>query len=124
MLGIRTSSQKKYEDDAFAVERAKKTAPFVVQDPSGCVIPIPSEFDYDMINSIIRHRCGKPGILNFELRIRQNMELITSTSQLLPGASMIVVETLAYEETASSAAHPYSPPATSYFENSSSMYVF
>jgi hypothetical protein len=83
-------------------------APFIVEDALGFKFPIPSEYDYDMIDTIVRRRfkegIGSQEVLagNYELCTTKNIsETITAKSRLLPGTAItmaVIVSTLDYSD--------------------------
>jgi hypothetical protein len=70
-------------------------APYVVEDARGFKFPVPSEFDYDMLDSIVRH-CFKEGagsrdvvLGNYEFcKTNMRSATITATSRLAPGTAI------------------------------------
>jgi len=72
--------------------------PFVVEDAFGRKFPMPSDFDFYMMEQYIRHRfregAGSQDVAlgNYELlRSKQRSSIITTTSQLLPGTAIVMV---------------------------------
>lgn len=70
-------------------------APLVVEDALGFKFPVPSEYDHDMIDAIIKHRFSKgPGSLdvtfgNYELfNTKNSRQVISPQVKLLPGTSI------------------------------------
>jgi len=70
-------------------------APLEVEDAFGVKFPIPTEYDYDLIDTVIRHRF-KSGmgamevkVGNYELcRERDRFDVINETSRLQPGIAI------------------------------------
>jgi len=72
--------------------------PFAIEDAFGYRFPIPSEFDFDLLEHCIRHRFKEGAASqdvargNYELlRSKERSSIITTTSQLLPGTSIVMV---------------------------------
>ncbi len=70
-------------------------SPFVVEDALGLKFPVPSEYQYDLLDTIIKHRfMDGPGSLdvragNYELFSTKNSDHILSASvRLLPGTAI------------------------------------
>jgi hypothetical protein len=83
-------------------------APLEVEDAFGVKFPIPTEYDYDLIDTVIRHRFKLGGgsmevkAGNYELCRKQNrFDVITETSRLQPGTAItmfIIVSTRIVKE--------------------------
>jgi hypothetical protein len=83
-------------------------APLEVEDAFGVKFPIPTEYDYDLIDTVIRHRFKLGGgsmevkAGNYELCRKQNrFDVITETSRLQPGTAItmfIIVSTQIVKE--------------------------
>jgi hypothetical protein len=73
-------------------------APLEVEDALGFKFPIPTEYDYDLIETIIRHRF-KSGARSMEVKVgnyelcntRKRSDIITKTSRLLPGTALTMI---------------------------------
>ena len=72
--------------------------PFFVEDALGFRYPVPSEFDYDMLDTIVKLRFRKGAgsedvaIGNYEfLRADRRSLIITASSQLAPGTPIVMV---------------------------------
>lgn len=72
-------------------------APLIVEDALGFKFPVPSEYDYELLNAIIKHRFLKgPGSSevqtdDYELFNAKNRQVIISKNvRLLPGSSIIM----------------------------------
>ncbi|KAH6860840.1 hypothetical protein BKA58DRAFT_322802 [Alternaria rosae] len=70
-------------------------APLEVEDAFGVRFPIPTEYDYDLIDTVIRHRFKIGGgsmevkAGNYELCRKQNrLDIITESSRLQPGTAI------------------------------------
>lgn len=70
-------------------------APLIVEDALGFKFPVPSEYDYDLLDKIVRHRFIEgPGALeveagNYELfNSKNSRQIITAKVRLLPGTSI------------------------------------
>jgi hypothetical protein len=70
-------------------------APFVVEDALGFKFPVPSEYDYSMLDNIIRHRfqegAGSTEVVlgNYEFcKTNLRSAAITATSRLVPGTAI------------------------------------
>ena len=67
-------------------------APLVVEDVLGFKFPVPSEFDYSMLNTIIKHKFrtgpGSAQVKTGRYWLEQNMVRgpVTAATRLLPGA--------------------------------------
>jgi hypothetical protein len=68
-----------------------------VEDALGFKFPVPSEYDFGMMENIIRYRfkegAGAHEVQtgNYELcKTKKRSEVITATSRLLPGTAMIM----------------------------------
>lgn len=77
-------------------------APLIVEDALGFKFPVPSEYDFKLLNAIIKHRFLEgPGSLevqadNYELFSAKNSQVVISENvRLLPGASIIMAILLA-----------------------------
>lgn len=71
--------------------------PFVVEDALGFKFPVPSEYDYDLINAIVRHRFkegpGSGDVIagHCELcKMDKRSETITATTRLVPGTAIVM----------------------------------
>jgi hypothetical protein len=72
-------------------------APFVVEDAFSFKFPVPSEYDYGMMENIIHYRFSE-GVGAKEVRAgnyelvstNRRSEVITATSRLLPGAAVVM----------------------------------
>lgn len=69
--------------------------PLEVEDAFGVKFPIPTEYDYDLIDTVIRHRFKIGGgsmevkAGNYELCRKQNrLDIITESSRLQPGTAI------------------------------------
>jgi hypothetical protein len=72
--------------------------PFIVEDALGRKFPVASEFDYDMLDTIVRRRfkegAGSRDVAlgNYELcKSKLRSATITATSRLVPGTAIIMV---------------------------------
>jgi hypothetical protein len=70
-------------------------APFVVEDARGFKFPVPSEFDYDMLDNIVRHRfkegAGSRDVVlgNYEFcKANMRSATIAAISRLAPGTAI------------------------------------
>ena len=70
-------------------------APLLVEDALGLKFPMPSEYDFDLLEGIIKHRFQiGPGskdvkMGNFEIFMaRDSSETVTSTTRLIPGTAI------------------------------------
>lgn len=70
-------------------------APLAVEDALGFKFPVPSEFDYDLLDTIIKRRFKSgPGSMevkagNYELfKTKNSTEVVTATMRLLPGTAI------------------------------------
>lgn len=70
-------------------------APLIVEDALGFKFPVPSEYDHDLLDTIIKHRFLEgPGSLdvnlgNYELfHARDSSQVISPQVRLLPGTSI------------------------------------
>ncbi|KAI9666616.1 MAG: hypothetical protein M1821_004552 [Bathelium mastoideum] len=70
-------------------------APLAVEDALGCKFPVPSEYDFDLLDAIIKHRFkAGPGSLdiqagNYEyFNTKNSNNVLSRTSQLLPGTAI------------------------------------
>jgi hypothetical protein len=70
-------------------------APYVVEDARGFKFPVPSEYDYEMLDNIIRHRfkegAGSQDVVlgNYEFcKTNMRSATITATSRLAPGTAI------------------------------------
>ncbi|KAF2800861.1 hypothetical protein K505DRAFT_227706 [Melanomma pulvis-pyrius CBS 109.77] len=84
-------------------------APFSVEDALGFKFPIPSEYDYDMVETIIRRRfkegTGSQDVIagNYELcKAQKRSETITATSRLVPGTAIIMAVIVSIAESSDS----------------------
>ncbi|KAI8941307.1 hypothetical protein NX059_002534 [Plenodomus lindquistii] len=73
-------------------------APLRVEDALGLKFPVPSEYDYDMLDTIIRRRfkygIGSRNVEagNYEIcRATRRSEAVTANSNILPGTSLVMV---------------------------------
>ena len=71
--------------------------PFVVEDAFGRKFPVPSEFDYDMLDTIVRQKfkdgMGFQDVVNGNYEYcKANMRsaVITETSRLVPGMAIVM----------------------------------
>ncbi|KUJ10036.1 uncharacterized protein LY89DRAFT_710862 [Mollisia scopiformis] len=86
--------------ESLATPDAKWTffqAPLIVEDALGLKFPVPSEYDFGLLNAIIKHRfLDGPGSVevqtdNYELFSAKNSQVVISENvRLLPGASIIM----------------------------------
>jgi len=72
-------------------------APLVVEDALGFKFPVPSEYDYELLNAIIQHRFLEgPGSLevkagNYELlNIKDRKQVLSTTTRTLPGSTIMM----------------------------------
>ena len=72
--------------------------PFVVEDAFGHKFPVPSEFDYHMLDTIVRRKFqtgfGAEDVAqgNYEYcKANMRSAVITATSQLVPGTAVVMV---------------------------------
>lgn len=72
-------------------------APIIVEDALGFKFPVPSEYDFELLNAIIKHRFLEgPGSSevqadNYEIFSAKNSQVVISENvRLLPGASIIM----------------------------------
>jgi len=70
-------------------------APLEVEDAFGVRFPIPTEYDYDLMDYVIRHRFQsgtgsmEVKVGNYELcRKRNRSDIVTETSRLQPGTAI------------------------------------
>jgi hypothetical protein len=85
---------------SFAAPNAKWTffqAPLIVEDALGFKFPVPSEYDFELLNVLIKHRFLEgPGLLevradNYEIFSAKNsQDIISENVRLLPGTSIIM----------------------------------
>jgi len=85
---------------SLATPNAKWTffqAPLIVEDALGFKFPVPSEYDFELLNAIIKHRFLEgPGSSevqadNYEIFSAKNSQVVISENvRLLPGASIIM----------------------------------
>jgi len=75
-------------------------APLLVEDVLGYKFPVPSEYDYSMLNTIIKHKfrtgpgsaqvkTGRYGLLQ-----EREYKLVTAATRLLPGVEITMYVTL------------------------------
>lgn len=69
--------------------------PLLIEDALGRKFPVPSEYDFDLLEAVIKHKFQEgPGAKyvgngNYELcKMDKRSDLITSTSRLLPGMAI------------------------------------
>jgi hypothetical protein len=70
-------------------------APLIVEDALRFKFPVPSDYDYELLDTIIKYRfLDGPGSLdvkvgNYELfKTKDNKEVLSATTRLLPGTSI------------------------------------
>jgi hypothetical protein len=82
-------------------------APLVVEDALGFKFPVPSEYDYELLDTIIKHRfLDGPGSLhvkvgNYELfKTKDSKQVLSASSRLLPGTSITMAILVGKQELA------------------------
>ncbi|KAI9668028.1 MAG: hypothetical protein M1821_000848 [Bathelium mastoideum] len=80
-------------------------APCVVEDALGFKYPVPSEFDYDLLNTIIKHRFREgPGSIdvklgNYELfELNDRSRILPAAKQLQPGMAITMAVFIGVQE--------------------------
>lgn len=70
-------------------------APLVVEDALGYKFPVPSEYDFDLLDAVVQHRFKTgPGSLeiqagNYEyFKTKDSNDVLSRTSRLLPGTAI------------------------------------
>jgi hypothetical protein len=70
-------------------------APLVVEDAFGCKFPVPSEYDFNLLDTIVRKKFDTgPGSLdilagNYEyFKTKNSADVLSKTSRLLPGTAI------------------------------------
>jgi hypothetical protein len=70
-------------------------APLTVEDALGFKFPVPSEYDYQLLDTIIKHRFsdgpGSPEVKlgNYELfKTKDSKQVLSSSTRLLPGTNI------------------------------------
>ena len=72
-------------------------APFVVEDALGYIFPVPSEYDFDLLNAVVTHRF-KDGLGTREVRAgdyelvntNNSAQVISPNIRLLPGTRITI----------------------------------
>lgn len=70
-------------------------APLVIEDALGRKFPVPSEYDFDLLDAVIKHRFNTgPGSLDVEagnyeyFKMKNSDDVLSKNSQLLPGMAI------------------------------------